>query len=173
MLSRMLKQELQTYFDRVFPYSRINEEHTLGGQVYIQYELGGDKENGTIERVTQSVERALTIFNDTFNQISNKIFVVIYEYQGANIFGATNEYLYKQFPTDRFAKFYNQLETIGPQYTTTDEYGNKILEQEKVKIIIGKLPVESIDIENILTAIANTEMGFKPAIEQRVFFTTH
>lgn len=166
----MLRQELQTYFDRVFPCSKIDKEHTLGGQVYIRFELGGDKESGTIERVTQSAERALTIFNDTFNHTANEIFVLIYEYQGVNIFGAPNEYLNKQFPVDRFTKFYNQLEAIGQRYTTTDENSNKVLEQEEVRIIIGKLPVKDIDILNILTAIANTEMGFEPAINQRIFF---
>ncbi len=39
-----------------------------------------------------------------------------------------------------------------------------------MRIIIGKLPVEEINIENILRAIANTEMGFHPGLDQTIFF---
>ncbi len=167
----MFRQELQTYFDRVYPYSKINTEHTLGGQVHIRFELGGEElENGTIERVKQATDRALTIFNETFNDPTNEIFILIYEYQGENIFNASNDYLHKQFPDDRFKKFYNQLETVNTRNFTTDENGNDVLEKEKVRIIIGKLPVKDINVKNILRGIVNTEMGFDPRIDQRIFF---
>jgi hypothetical protein len=167
----MLRQELQTYFDRVYPYSKIDTEHTLGGQVHIRFELGGKElENGTKERVEQATDRALTIFNETFNDPTHEIFILIYEYQGENFFNASNDYLHKQFPTDSFKKFYNQLETVNTRYFTTDENGNDVLEKDEVRIIIGKLPVEDINAKNILNGIANTEMGFDPGINQRIFF---
>jgi len=166
----MLRQELQSYFDRVYPYSKIDTEHTLGGQVHIRFELGEGKDNGTIERVNQTTERALTIFNDTFNDPTHEIFVLIYEYQGENIFNASNDYLHNQFPTDGFKKFYNQLESVNTRYFTTDEKGNEILEKDEVRIIIGKLPVKDINVKSILNGIANTEMGFDPGIDQRIFF---
>jgi hypothetical protein len=166
----MLRQELQSYFDRVYPYSKIDTEHTLGGQVHIRFELGAGKDNGTIERVSESTERALTIFNDTFSDPTHEIFVLIYEYQGEDIFNASNDYLHNQFPTDSFKKFYNQLETVNTRCFTTDENGNEILEKDEVRIIIGKLPVKDINVKSILNGIANTEMGFDPGIHQRVFF---
>jgi len=166
----MLRQELQSYFDRVYPYSKIDTEHTLGGQVHIRFELGEGKENGTIERVNQSTERALTIFNETFTDPTHEIFILIYEYQGENIFNASNDYLHKQFPDDRFNKFYNQLETVNTRYFTTDEKGNDVLEKDEVRIIIGKLRVKDINVKNIFNGIANTEMGFDPGINQRIFF---
>jgi hypothetical protein len=166
----MLRQELQSYFDRVYPYSKIDTEHTLGGQVHIRFELGEGQDNGTIERVNQSTERALTIFNDTFNDSTHEIFVLIYEYQGENIFNASNDYLHNQFPTDSFKKFYNQLEIVNTRYLTKDEKGNEILEKDEVRIIIGKLPVKDINVKSILNGIANTEMGFDPGIDQRIFF---
>jgi hypothetical protein len=166
----MLRQELQQYFDRVYPYSKIDTEHTLGGQVHIRFELGDGKDNGTVERVNQSTDRALTIFNDTFQDPATEIFVLIYEYQGENIFNASNNYLHEQFPAAKFAKFYNQLETVNTRYFTTDEKGNDVLDKDEVKIIIGKLPVKDINSRNILNGIANTEMGFDPGINQRVFF---
>lgn len=166
----MLRQELQSYFDRVYPFSKIDTEHTLGGQVHIRFDLGGGKDNGTIERVNQSTERALTIFNETFTDPTQEIFILIYEYQGENIFNASNDYLHKQFPDDRFKKFYNQLETVNIHFFTTDESGNDVLEKDEVRIIIGKLPIKDINVNNILKGIANTEMGFDPGIDQRIFF---
>lgn len=166
----MLRQELQSYLDSVYPNSYIDTEHSLGGQVHIRFELGGENENGAIERVNQSTERALTIFNDTFADPTHEIFILIYEYQGENIFNASNDYLHKQFPIDRFEKFYNQLETVNTRYFTTDEHGNDVLEKEEVRIIIGKLPVKDINAKNILNGIANTEMGFDLGIDQRIFF---
>jgi len=166
----MLRQELQSYFDRVYPDSKIDTEHTLGGQVHIRFELGADNENGTIQRVNQSKDRALTVFNETFTDPKQEIFIIIYENQGENIFNDSNEYLHKQFPKEKFNKFYNQLESVNTSHYTPDECGNDILENDKTRIIIGKLPVKDININNILKAIANTEMGFDPYIDQRIFF---
>ena len=166
----MLRQALQSYFDRVYPNTKIDTEHTLVGQVHIRFELGAGKGNGTIGRVNQSTSRALAIFNDTFTDPTKEIFILIYEYQGENIFNASNDYLHHQFPADRFGSFYNQLEEVNTGDYTTDENGNDILETNEVRIIIGKLPVKDIKVKNILNGIANTEMGFTPGIDQRVFF---
>ncbi len=166
----MLRRKLQSYFDRVYPHSKIESEHTLGGQVHIRFELGGDKENGTTDRVNQSTKRASTIFKETFTDLTHEIFILIYEYQRENIFNATNNYLHNQFPDDRFKKFHNQLESVNTCYGTINENGNYILENEEVRIIIGKLPVTVINVENILNGIANTEMGFAPGIAQSIFF---
>ncbi len=166
----MLRQELQSYLDRVYTGSKIDTEHSLGGHVHIRFELGEEKENGTIERVTYSTNRALTIFNETFNDSTHEIFILIYEYQDEDIFSASNDYLHKQFPADSFEQFYNKLETVNTRYFTTDENGNDVPEKENVGIIIGKLPIKDINVKNILNGIANNEMGFNPSINQRIFF---
>lgn len=167
----MLRQELQSYFDRVYLKTQIDIEYSLGGQVHIRFELGGGQyKNGTIERVNQATERAITLFTDTFQDNSSEIFVLIYEYQGENIFQASNDYLHKQFPADRFIKFYNQLESVDTGSFTTDENGNYVSEKAEVRIIIGKLPLKYINARNILQGIANTEQGFTPGIDQRIFF---
>jgi hypothetical protein len=167
----MLREDLQKYFDKVYPYSRVDTEHTLGGQVHIRFELGGEElENGTTERVNQAVERACTLFNDTFTNSDNEIWVLIYEYEGENIFNASNEYLHQQFPKNRFKEFYNKKENVITRYFTTDENGNEVPEKDEVRIIIGKVPSSEINIEGILRGIANAEMGFEPAIDQRIFF---
>jgi Domain of unknown function (DUF3885) len=167
----MLREDLQKYFDKVYPHSKVDTEHTLGGQVHIRFELGGEElENGTSERVNQAVERACILFNDAFTNKDNEIWVLIYEYEGENIFNASNEYLHQQFPQKRFTEFYNQTEKVVSRYFTTDENGNDIPEEDEVKIIIGKIPTSEINVAGILRGIANTEMGFKPAIDQTIFF---
>lgn len=167
----MLRQELQSYFDRVYLGSQIEIQDSLVGKIHIRFELGGEElENGTKERVTQATDRAFTIFNDIFNDFLDEIFILIYEYQDENIFKSSNDYLHKQFSSDSFNEFYNQLEIINTGYFTTDENGNDVLEKDEVRIIIGKLSVKDMNVKNILNGIANTEMGFNPAINQRIFF---
>lgn len=166
----MLREELQSYINRVYPHSKIDTEHTLGGQVHIRFDLGANKENGTIERVNQATERALTIFNETFDDPTQEIFILIYEYLDENIFNTSNEYLYNQFPSDKFKEFYNQIVKVNSRSYITDENGNDILDKYDVRIIIGKLPVKHIHVKNILNGIANTEMGFEPSIGQTIFF---
>ena len=167
----MLRQELQSYFDKVYPFSKIDTEHTVGGKVHIRFELGGEVlKNGTLERVNQATDRAVKLFNDTFDNPKNVIWILIYEYPEPNAFNASNEYLHRQFPTEQFEKFYNQLEQVNTAEFITDKNGNEVFEKAEVRIIIGKLQVEEINIENILRGIANTEMGFDPGIDQTIFF---
>ena len=95
----MLRQELQSYLDKVYPGSQIITQHTLGGQIHIRFELGDGFPNGSIERVNQATERATTLFTDTFKDKDSEIFVLIYEYLDSNIFEVDRQYLHKQFPT--------------------------------------------------------------------------
>lgn len=166
----MLRQELQSYFDKVYPGSQIITQHTLGGQVHIRFELGKGFPNGSTERVNQGTERATTLFTDTFKDPDNEIFVLIYEYQDSNIFEVDRQYLYKQFPRHLFNGFYNQLEYVNSRMIITDENGNEVFEKYEARIIIGKLPVNDINVRNILNGIANTEMGFDSGIDQSVYF---
>ncbi len=155
-MNQNLKLELQAYLDKVFPSSKINTEHTLFGKHDLRFELGEKLENGSIKRVNQATERALAIFKDLFND-NSEVFVLIYEFQEKNAFNASNEYLHKQFLSNRFENFYNQLEQVNNY-------------DDLVRIIIGKLLVKEINVENILNGIANVEMGFEPDIDQRVYF---
>jgi hypothetical protein len=166
----MLRQELQSYFNRVYPYSKIETEHTLGGQVQIRFELGGDLNNGSIERVKQATERAIAIFNDTFHNPDHEIWVLIYERQGKSFFNTSKDYLYQQFSADRFASFYNQLEIVNTRNFTKNNSGNDVLEEAVERIIIGNLSVKDMKAINILNGIANLEMGFDPCIGQSIFF---
>lgn len=166
----MLRRELQSYFDRVYPNSKIDTEHTIGGKVHIRFELGGGIENGSIERVNQAAERSVKLFNDTFENPKNTIWVLIYEYSNPYAFNASNDYLYRQFPTEKFREFYNQLEQVNTRIFSTDYDKKEVFDKVDVRVIIGKLRVEDINVENILKGIANNEMGFEPAIDQIIYF---
>lgn len=91
----MLRQELQSYLDSIYTDFKIDMECSHSEKVHIRFEFGGDKKLGTIKRVNQSSERALTIFNETFINLTNEIFVLIYEYQRDNVFNSSNDYLHK------------------------------------------------------------------------------
>lgn len=170
-MKEMLKQELQLYLDRVFPETKIDTENTIVGKVHIRFELGGEVlKNGTKKRVKQATERSLIIFNETFSDPTNEIFIFIYEFQYENVLNTSNDYLHKQFQANKYDKFYNLLETINTGYFIKDENGNIVSEKNEVRIIIGKVLKEEINIENILKGIANLEMGFDPGIDQRIFF---
>lgn len=166
----MARQELQSYFNKIYPYSQINTRHTIGGQVEIRFGLGDGYPNGSIERVNQATDRATVLFTDTFNKPDNEIFVLIYEFQDSNIFEVDRQYLHKQFPDELFDTFYNQLELANSNSFITDENGNECFETFMVRIIIGKLPVKKINARNIFRGIANTEMEFEPGIDQSIYF---
>ena len=78
--------------------------------------------------------------------------------------------MHRQFSPEKFVKFYNQFEDADTREFTTDENGKEIFEKTGVRIIIGKLSVEEINIKNILRGIANREMGLDPGIDQTIFF---
>lgn len=166
----MLKENLQSYLDKAYPGSLIDTEHTLGGAVYIRFELGGELRNGTKKRVNLAVERALAIFEDAFPDADDEIFVLVYDYVEGNLFKDSAEFLYHQFPKDAFVKFYNQVESVNTRYYVSDENGNETFEKAEVKIVIGRLPINRINVRNIINGIANAEMGLEPSIDQRVFF---
>lgn len=157
-----MKTELQQYLTETFgeKFSNINAEFSIGGPVFIRFELGYPFENGTKKRVNQATDRAIDIFSDTFDNDEEEIWFLIYEYLGKSPYGETNEFLYKQFPKDAFRNFYNKIEPVDNGNSETNE----------VKIIIGKVKVKDINYKNIFNAIANTEMGFDPALNERVFF---
>ncbi len=166
----MLREELQSYLDQVYPGSQIDTEHTLGGAVYIRFELGAELRNGTKKRVSQAVDRALAIFEDAFPDADNEIFVLVYDYIEGDLFNGTANYIYDQFPKEAFVKFYNKVEAVNTRYYISDKNGNETFEKANVKIVIGELPIKRINVRNILNGIANAEMDFEPRIEQRVFF---
>lgn len=157
---------LQSYLDRTFPGSNIDTEHSIGGSAYLRFELGGEKRNGTVARVNQSVKRASTIVKDIFEEQELDVFVLVYDYSVDN--GGFSGYVYQQFPDSRFNSFYKGVETVNSRFLSSGA-GAGTFEKIKAKVMVGVLPYEEIAIANLIRGIANSEMGFEPCIGQRVF----
>jgi hypothetical protein len=145
----MLIEELQFYFDRNNLNSKVEDILSLKNQFSQVTELGKDLENGTIERVNEAAKSAEEIFQRLFKNEESEVFALIYELPEPNCYYAPNKYLHSQF--------HNVLE-------------KQIITLELSKIFIYKTKLKDISWKNILRAIANTEMGFEPAIDQKVYF---
>lgn len=60
---------LLKYLEKHFNESDLStSEFRLSGEYYLRFELGDPHKNGTIERVNQSVKRAVTIFEEIFDE---------------------------------------------------------------------------------------------------------
>lgn len=161
-----MKAKLQRYLQKTFgsrlPYAMndINHSYSIGGKFHIRFELGGGLSNGTKARVEHATQRAVMLFEETFQNREEEIWILIYDYLGESLFGKTTGFLKQQFSVAVYAGFYKKLEMVR----TGDEG------QHKTRIIIGKIRVKYLEYENILNAIANTEMGFEPKLSETVFF---
>ncbi len=145
----MLIEELQLYFDRNNGNSKVEDSMSLNRHFSQVSELGNYLENGTMERANEAAKRAEKIFQSLFKNEESEVFALIYEFPEPNCFDAPNEYLHSQF--------HNILD-------------KQIISLESSKIFIYKTKLKDISWKNILRAIANTEMGFEPAIDQKVSF---
>ena len=59
---------LLKYLEKHFNESDLStSEFRLSAEYYLRFELGDPHKNGTIERVNQSVKRAVTIFEEIFD----------------------------------------------------------------------------------------------------------
>jgi hypothetical protein len=145
----MLIKELQSYFDRNNGNSKVENTMSLANHFSQFIELNSYFENGTIERVNEASKSATEIFQRLFKNEDSEVLALIYEFPEPNCFNAKNEYLHSQFQ--------NVLE-------------EQIIPLESYKIYVYKTKLKDINWKNILKAIANTEMGFEPAIDQKIYF---
>ena len=162
----MLRQELQKYLDSVFPFPKIDTEHSLSGRVTVRFDLLDNHEAELKDKAKSATERSLIIFNDLFDNIDNIIWFLSYDYVDDNFF-PPSDYIYKQFHTSDLKEFYSEIETVNSRTFIT---GTDRFEQVKAKITIGRSPVKSVDIRNILSGIANRDNGLEPVITQSTYF---
>ena len=157
---------MQRYLQKTFgirpPYGLNNLSYTysIGAKFYVRFELGGELDNGTKARVEQATQRAVTLFEETFANREEEIWILIYDYLGGGLFGKTKHFLKQQFSVATYAGFYQKLATV---YNSSDELSN-------VKITIGKIKLKNLNYSAILNAIANAEMGFEPKISETILF---
>lgn len=196
-MTNQLKNELQKYLDKIYPTSKIETPHSIFGDVHIRFELGGDemfkiirdgveiewwkderrmtkmdkanRENHILKSVSQATSRATTIFSETFDNLENEIWVIIYEYPNG-IFNHLSDYLLQQFPPPLVAAFYDKTEKVETQMLTEQEDGTFTCDKTEARIILGKVKIKDIQAEKIFNGIANNEMGLEPSICQDIYF---
>jgi len=162
----MLRQELQTYLDSVYPFPTIDSEHSLCGRISITFDLHESHESELSDNATSATERSFIIFNDLFDNPDNILWLLVYEYVEDSFFPST-DYLYKQFSPEGSTEFYNKTEIINSRSFIPD---TELLEKVEAKILVGKLSIKDINVKNILNGIANRENGLEPIISQSVYF---
>ena len=167
----MPRQELEAYLSRVYPGSRLDANYTLGGKVRIRCELGAGNANGTQSRVQQAAHRATTLFKEAFPDPQSEIFVVIYDWHGQHLWTASSQdYLSLQFPAHRYAAFYKETVLMYTRSGTRDTSGIFVQDRSNADLVIGRLPIQEINVQNIMQGLAGLEMGAAPGIPQQVFF---
>ena len=155
-----MKQIFQNFLQQHYPSAQLSDRLSMGGKIHLRFELGLGHSNGTKERVEQATERAKILFEETFSDKTQKLWMLAYEYTSeVEMYKENNPYFHTLlFPSDsgNIVQFEESYEDEG--------------EQNSVRIILGHLSQMEFDVENILRGIANFDMGFVPRITQCVYF---
>ncbi|OOV25795.1 hypothetical protein BXU11_14065 [Flavobacterium sp. LM5] len=159
----MIKDTFKKYYELSYPNSDI-DTGIFSIETHIRFELGDGLKNGTKKRINNSVNKSLQLFNDAFKNSNSEVWVIIYDYNFEEN-NNSNNYIYSQFSGNKLEYFDSQIEDIN-----ADKDGIEYIEKQDLKVIIGKIKISQISIKNILTGIANNEMGFEPYIGQSIFF---
>ncbi|SFG10262.1 DUF3885 domain-containing protein [Pontibacter chinhatensis] len=158
-----MKEEFEEYLARVYQASKVDSPFSLGGDIHIRFELGGELTNATKERVEQAVGRAEKIFHSTFPESDKQVYLIVYDYDGNSPFTKDKGYIYTLIEKEQFQGFYNEAAQINVGDLTDEDW-------VAGRIIVGRVKLADIGIKDILEGIANLEMGFEPAIPQQVYF---
>ena len=142
-----------------------------GGKYNLRFELGGELENGTKERVEQAIQRATEIYRQAIG--IEELLIVIENYQESH-FDSQNknkEYLFTLLDSNKYEIIKGPFEQT---YYEEDEQGRKNEkisdEQLECDIAIGIDKLSLNTARQIIEGIANLEMGFDPCITQVVDF---
>ncbi len=137
--------------------------------------MGDDLENGSIERVTQSKNRALRIFNSIFSPQDEMILVAFDQNadEAIDFWGSTDGYLFSQIDSALIEDRWEYKHEEEEQTEVWNEELDKDVEityHWKFTHTYMKLPLNAINVENTIIAIANMEMGFEPKIDILPYF---
>lgn len=163
-------EKFKNYLSEKYPQSDITAPYSIGGKVYIRFELGDDLKNGTKKRVKQTVDRATTIFNQEFKSEADKLWVIFYDYEDylCESYNENRNHLFTLVNQQVIDKFEIQKVLIQNGFFETNQEGESIPETENVKIGIGLFNKSEFDFVRLIEGIANLEMGFDPKITQTV-----
>lgn len=151
-----LTKAFETYRNKTYPESDLYDYQSHGGKHFLRFELGDKLPNNTQERVKQACYRAYTLFQEIFKDKNEPLWILAYEFiDDTEIWKTYNPYFHTLIPS-------NKDQHIG---RTTSPYSTS-----NIKVTITQLSQNDFDISPIIMGIANLEMGFEPAISQRIYF---
>jgi len=150
-------------------------ESYVDSEVHLRFELGDGFENGTQERVDQSLCRALQIFEEFFKPNDTvEVLVKTFEYKEGirEFFSPCKDYFERQIHGFSGLEIIEDTEIVEEFAEALDENDVMVMTDFTTKHIqrIISLKLHDIEYKNIFKALINLEMGFDPAISERVYF---
>ena len=153
-----------------FPTASISEPFAFGGDFELRFELGGDLPNGSRERIEQATNRACTIFNEFFANKNAEIWILAYEDLNPYFDKTLNQYLSSLLKSSKL-ECYEEIElSCHSGSFEYDENDNSVPRFYDAKLIVAKIKIENLPIEELLRGIASFEMGCTPCLPQEIYF---
>jgi hypothetical protein len=135
----------------------------LSAGVALRFELGDPFDNGTEERVRQSVFRAAALLESVFSS-DDTVHLYIKEWAEGDA-TAASDYIYELLSQHEL----RQTIACEPE-KETDADGTDTEVQRLYKVSVASGALSAFPYRAILTGIANAEQGRKPSIGQQVYF---
>ena len=162
-------EAFQQYLAVFFPKAVITESFTLGGKYELRFELGGTAKNGTKKRIKQATDRACELFRAYFSDIEASIWVLAYEELNPYFDATLNQLLPSILKKSQLECFEEIELPCHSRFFEDDEYGNSIPQYYDAKIIVAKVEIKNLHLEELLSGVACFEMGKQPCIPQEVY----
>lgn len=163
-------EAFQQYLAVFFPKAVITESFTLGGKYELRFELGETAKNGTKKRIKQAADRASELFRAHFSDIEASIWVLAYEELNPYFDATLHEYLPSVLKNTQLECFEAIVLPCHSRFFEVDENGNSIPQYYDAKIIVAKVKIKNLPIEELLSGIASFEMAKQPCIPQELYF---
>ncbi|TDB64658.1 DUF3885 domain-containing protein [Arundinibacter roseus] len=160
------RQYLATFFSRAV----ITESFTLGGKYELRFELGGTVRNGSKKRIKQATDRACELFREHFSDTEASIWVLAYEDLNPYFNETLNQYFPSVLKSSKL-ECYEEIELSC--HSGSFEYhenDNSVPRFYDAKLIVAKIKIENLPIEELMRGIASFEMGHEPCISQEIYF---
>jgi hypothetical protein len=146
---------LQRQIQRVFPEARLDSYRIDFSRFQLRFELGDDKSYGSLERVGQSVDRAVKLF-EACNDSSDEVVLIHNEYLSGEIFPSRPEgYILTLIQSDGACR----AERTVPASEDDGEFTQFAYQSNLARLAYSA----------IFRGIANVEQGRSPSIGGRVY----
>jgi Domain of unknown function (DUF3885) len=163
-------ETFKEYLFAYFPHSNIVERFTLGGKFELRFELGGDLPNGPKLRIQQATNRACALFDAFFPNKNEEIWLLAYTDLNPYFDETLNQHLPSLLKSSNI-ETYEEIELACHSGSFDyDENDDSVPIFYDAKLIIAKVKIENLPLENLFSGIASFEMGKTPCFPQEIYF---